>query len=372
MKAIRSWCTAVLFAVCLHAAPVKAASPSCPEGVGPELAGTTLRVGLKYAPPFVIEGERGGWTGMSVELWEAVGACLGAKQRYVEYATTEELLDAVGKGEVDVGVSALSLSSQRERRVDFTHVFHVGSLGALVPHRPDHSAMAGIVHRVSQPGVMPTALALAASTLLVAYGCWRIERRRGNLFFSEGPASGFYQSLLWSVQLVLAGRGDPFSIKHRGGQLLVLCLTFFGATIVSGVTAVITSTLTLEGIDQRVRSINDLKARSLGVMTTGRAREWALNQHLLPLQMRSWPQVQRRIDEHAFDALVHDRDILEYLVKEHVLRDVRVEPLSFSPQAYAFALPAGSALRKPINLSLLALRDSAGWSALESKYLGAD
>jgi len=363
---------AVFFAGLLLAVPAHAALTSCPKGAQAEQTTTTLRVGLKYAPPFAMEDERGGWTGLSIELWEAVAACMAVKYRYVEYATADELLDAVNKGEVDVGVSALSVSSEREQRVDFTHVFHVGSLGALVPHRSNDSATASIVQRLRKPGVGAAAAALVAATLLVAYGCWYLERRRGNQFFSEGPGSGFYQSLLWSVQLVFSGRGDPFSIKHRGGQLLVLLLTFFGATIVSSVTAVITSTLTLEGIDHRVRSVKDLNSRSIGVMTTGRAREWALREHLAPIQVRSWPQVQRRIDEHAFDALVHDRDILKFLVKEQVLRNVRVEPLSFNPQAYAFALPSGSGLRKPVNLSLLALRDSAGWEVLENKYLGTE
>jgi polar amino acid transport system substrate-binding protein len=370
MTSSARWLAWLLLVCSLCSSKAEAALAACPQGIGAQWTGTTLRVGLKYAPPFVVEGERGGWTGLSVELWEGVAACLGARSRYVEYATTEELLEAVDKGEVDVAVSALSMSSDRERRIDFTHVFHMGSLGALVPHRPSHGAMAEVTHRLAQPGVAPALMALAAATLLVAYGYWRLERRRGNLFFSEGPAAGFYQSLLWSVQLVFAGRGDPFSIRHRGGQLLVLLLTFSGATIVSGMTALIASTLTLEGIDQRMRSVSDLRSRTVGVMTTGRAREWVLGQNMAPVQMRSWPQVQRRIDEHAFDALVHDRDILQYLVKERVLHDVRVEPLSFNPQAYAFALPAGSALRKPINLSLLALRDGAGWTALERKYLG--
>lgn len=354
----------------LMAAPVHAALTSCANGGPPGPAGITVRVGLKYAPPFVLEDERGGWTGLSVELWEAVAACLGVKYLYFEYATTDELLDAVSKGEVDAGVSALSVTSEREQRVDFTHVYHVGSLGALVPKRSSENAVTGIVRRLSRPSVAGTALALLGATLLVAYGCWQLERRRGNLFFTEGPGSGFYQSWLWSVQLVFAGRGDPFSVKHRGWQLLVLFLTFFGATIVSGMTAVITSSLTLEGIDQRVHSLKDLKARTIGVMTTGRAREWALSERLVPVQLRSWPQVQRRLDEQAFDALLHDRDILEFLVKEQVLRNVRVEPLSFKPQSYAFAIRPGSELRKPINLNLLALRDSAAWAALENKYLG--
>lgn len=346
--------------------------PSCPDGVHVDAGPVALRVGVKYAPPFVLESERGGWTGLSVELWETVAACLNVKQTYVEYPTTDELLDAVAHGDVDVAVSALSVSSQRERRLDFTHAFHVGSLGALVPHRGGHVAMAAIAKRLGQPGALAGASALVAATLLIAYGCWRLERGRGNEFFSQGPASGFYQALLWSVHLVFAGRGDPFTLRHRGGQLLVFLLTFSGATVVSGITAVITSALTLEGIDQRIRSVDELKSKTLGVMASGRAREWVLAEHLSRVQLRSWPEVQRKLDERGFDALVHDRDILEYLVKERLLRDVRVEPVSFSPQAYAFALPPGSAWRKPIDVSLLAVQESAGWAGLKARYLGTD
>lgn len=359
------WLLAAIGAPACHAA-----LPSCPEGVRIEHGQATLRVGVKYAPPFVLESERSGWTGLGVELWDAVAACLGVTQSYVEYPTVDELLDAVARGEVDVAVSALSLSSQRERQVDFTHAFHVGSLGVLVPHRANRGAAAEIGKRVQQPEVLAAASALVAATLLIAYGCWRLERRRGNEFFAQGPASGFYQALLWSVQLVFSGRGDPFSIRHRGGQLLVFFLTFFGATIVSAVTAVITSALTLEGIDQRIRSVDDLKSRALGVMVSGRAREWVLGERLPRVQLRSWPEVQRKFDERGFDALVHDREILEYLVKERVLQEVRVEPVSFNPQAYAFALPPGSGWREAIDTSLLAVQESAGWAVLKAKYLG--
>jgi ABC-type amino acid transport substrate-binding protein len=348
------------------------AAPACPEGVRLDAGRPELRVGVKYAPPFVLEGKRGGWTGLSIELWQQVAACLGVKQTYIEFATAEELLDAVAHRRVDVGVSALSVTGERERRLDFTHAFHTGALGVLAPDGVGADATHQIARRMQQPEVLAAVSALTAATLLIAWGCWRVERRRGNVFFAEGPAGGFYQSLLWAVQLVFSGRGDPFSIRHRGGQLLVFFLTFFGATIVSGVTAVITSALTLDGMDRRIRSVAELRSRTLGVLATGRAREWALAERLQPVQVRSWPEVQRKIDEGRFEALVHDRDILEYLVKERFLQRVRVEPLQFNPQPYAFALPPGSELREPVGVSLLSLQESAGWAVLKAKYLGME
>jgi polar amino acid transport system substrate-binding protein len=45
-------------------------------------------------------------------------------------------------------------------------------------------------------------------------------------------------------------------------------------------------------------------------------------------------------------------------------------PLLLERQDYAFALPNASALREPINASLLEAINSADWQARVSEYLG--
>lgn len=349
-----------------------AGGTGCPETSLPHLPQRSMRVGVKYAPPFVVDTGAGQWAGLGIDLWQAVSACLKMRVAYVEYATVEDLLDAAARNEVDVAVGALSVNSERASAVDFTPAFHVGSLGAVVPAGPRRPAMATAAAHLMQPQVVAAAASLALATLLIAYGCWRLERRRGNVFFCEGPAQGLYQSLLWSVQLVFAGRGDPFSIRHRGGQLLVFALTFLGATVVSTMTALITSSLTLGGIDHHLRNASELGHKRIAVMASGRARDWAMGERMLPTQIRSWPEAQRKFDENAADALVHDRDILAYLVKERILHDVRLEPLRFDTQMYAFALPPGSPLRRPVDAAMLAVLESAAWPQMRTRWLGND
>jgi hypothetical protein len=46
------------------------------------------------------------------------------------------VLDAVARGEVDVAVSALSVTSQRERRLDLTHAYHEVPRNRLNPEDP--------------------------------------------------------------------------------------------------------------------------------------------------------------------------------------------------------------------------------------------
>ena len=42
----------------------------------------TLRVGIKAVPPFAMPDGQGGWTGISVELWQRIAVGLGWQDRH--------------------------------------------------------------------------------------------------------------------------------------------------------------------------------------------------------------------------------------------------------------------------------------------------
>lgn len=351
-------------------APAHAAPAFCPDDLPATPVGTRLKVGIKYAPPFVMRDEKKRWKGLAVDLWETIALCMNTRHVYVEYPSTDELLRAAESGEVDVALGAISITHRRERLLDFSHAFHNGSLGVIVRDVTQARGFIDVLAGFLRADVMLVVLGLLVATVVIAYTYWRVEGQTAGGLFRKGPAHGFYNATLWAVQLVFSGRGDPFEINHRGAQLFVLFLTFFGVTIVSGVTALITSSLTLQGIERRIHSVDDLRHQRLGLMITGPAGEWATGEKLHAVQMRSWPEVQRQFDERRIDAFVHDRDILQFLVKDGYLKNVRVEPISLQPSAYGLAVVSGSPLREPMDRALLALQDDRMWAVLTGKYLG--
>lgn len=365
---MKKFLSAILLCVLGWHAAVSAAPQFCPDGVATQTK-QPLKVGIQYAPPFVMN-DKNGWQGLSIELWETIALCMGVKHEYVEFATTEELLNAVTSRKIDLAIGALSITSKREQVLDFSHSYHTGSIGAIVPDASTNRKFIDVLKRFFRLNVMLVIVGLICVTIFIAFWYWRHESQYGNKFFADGPLKGFYNSVIWAIQLVFAGRGDPFSIRDRRGQLFVLFLTFFGATIVSGITAIITSSLTLQGIEWHVQNTDDLKKLNIGVMDTGHAREWAIDEKLYVKQMRSWPEVQRRLDEKSINAFVHDRDILQFLLKDQYLKNVRLEPVSFKPDNYGIAMPAGSPLREAINRSILAIEEDKFWAVLKGKYLG--
>ena len=115
-------------------------------------------MGVKETPPFVMRGDDGAWTGLSVELWQRIAADLRIRYEFQEYDLAG-LLNAVEDGEIDVAVAALSVTPERERVLDFTHGYHHAGLGIAVKrfydgHLSAHESVAS--HTLA--GLEPSAL----------------------------------------------------------------------------------------------------------------------------------------------------------------------------------------------------------------------
>ena len=355
-------------------APFAFAAPSyCPE-IDPISVEQPIRIGTKFSPPFVM-GQLSNLEGLSIKLWQLIADCmdLSAEQfKFVEYGTADDLINAAHLGEIDLAVAALSITADRETHIDFSHPYFEASLGTLVADRDSGANFGLVLAKIFKSNLLNIILGLLTFMFVVAIYYWWTERQRGNEFFAEGPLKGFYKALIWSTLLVFQGRGDPFSLNTRFGQLFVLFLMFFGVTIISSFTAVITSSLTLQALEPQVTSISDLKGKTVAVKNLSVASDWAIEQGVFVEQLQTFPQLQRKFDEGVVDVFIHDKEILQYLVTTKALVDVKLAPLSLVPQDYAIAFPEGSALREPVNRSLLSILDEEVWQTYLNQYLGTN
>lgn len=348
-----------------------AAPGYCPE-IEPIELELPMTIGIKFAPPFVM-GSKNNPKGLSIELWQLIASCLDLDDNdytFVEYGSAESLIEAAQIREVDLSIAAISVTAEREQKVDFSHSYFEASLGTLVANRDGTANFALLVGKILQSNLLNIGLGLLFFMFTVALYYWYTERKWGNPFFSNGPLKGFYQALIWATLLVFQGRGDPFSLNTRVGQLFVLFLVFFGVTIISGFTAVITSSLTLQGLEPEITQVSDLKNNVVAVKVQSVAQTWADENNVFVRPMQTFPQVQRKFNEGEIDVFIHDKQILQYLVNEKSLVDVKLGPLSLLPQDYAIALPEQSPLMEGINRSILKILESTIWSAYLREYLG--
>ena len=145
-------------------------------------------IGTKDAPPFSMRDAGGRWYGISIELANRVAVDLDVEIEYREL-TLQGLLDGVRDGTLDAAAAALTITSEREETIDFSHPFHTSGLGIAVPARSE-SGWGAILGRVFSSSFLKAVFALVALLAAVGFALWLFERKRNAEQFGGKTAEG--------------------------------------------------------------------------------------------------------------------------------------------------------------------------------------
>jgi len=327
-----------------------------------------LTVATRHVPPFAIKNDDGSWEGISISLWQQIAAALGWEYRFQEMGL-EQMLEAVQRGEVDAAVAALTITSEREQQVDFSHPFLSAGLGIAVPRSGDGGWMA-VGTRLVSGRFLTLVAGLLGLLLLVGLVVWLFERRR-NAQFGGGPAKGISSGLWWSaVTMTTVGYGDK-APQSFGGRAVAMVWMFASVIITSSFTAAITTTLTVGELGDKIQGPKDL-AHARVLTLAGSTSELYLRAHRRDHE--SVPDLTSALERLATgqaDAVVYDAPILRYMVLQGFADRVKVLSGSFERQDYGIAFPSGSRLREPVNPELLKRLHEPLWQDILYRYLGS-
>jgi ABC-type amino acid transport substrate-binding protein len=163
------------------------------------------------------------------------------------------------------------------------------------------------------------------------------------------------------------GNAGPRTLPGR----TVAMLWMVGSIIAIAVfTAGITSALTVRSLQGSVQGVTDLTRVRVGAVD-GTSTEVSLAR--IRAGFTGFPTARDgllALRERKIDAFVYDRPLLAWTINHEFRSSVQLLDATFESQHYAFALPPGSALRKPLNLSILKATQSSWWDETLYRYLG--
>ena len=350
-----------------HGAPAPGSAGAAPTAATPRPSARPLIIATRHVPPFAIRGAEGSWSGMAIDLWDRIAERLGVEFRYQDMGLAE-MLDAVAEGRADAAVAALTITAEREGRVDFSHPYLTSGLGIAVAQRPS-GGMGAVLKRLFSGRFLAVLAALLA--LLAGTGTliWLAERRH-NAQFERDPAKGIGSGLWWSaVTMTTVGYGDKAPVTPLG-RTVALVWMFAGIIMISGFTAAITTALTVGELTSPIKDIDDLyQARVLTVQ--GSTSERFLGEQGIPHEaLTSLPKALTRLADNGADAVVYDAPILRWMIADQHAGVLRVLPQVLERQDYGIALPQQSPARERINTLLLEIIGGDDWPALVQRYLG--
>lgn len=356
-----------LIAFALGAWPGVSIRPAQAQSAAP--AAREIVVATKEAPPFAMKSSDGDWTGIAIDLWKRTGDQLGMHTTFREYQTVPEMLAAVSGGSADAAIAAITVTSEREKSVDFTQPFYSSGLGVAVPANKEIewlSILRGIftLHFLEAVSVLIFIAAAVGSAI------WFIERRE-TPHFSEG-AKGLGTGLWWSASAMTQAAAADKAPATLWGRLLGMLWMIASIIIIASFTAGITSQLAAKRLEAAVRTSADLAAVRTGSVSSTNAFDYLTGEHI---DVRAYPSVSAGLEAlkaGKLDAFVYDRPILEWNVRKAFADDVQVLDKLFEHENYAIAVPQGSALRQQIDFAIVDELRGPAWRDVLLRYLGQD
>jgi polar amino acid transport system substrate-binding protein len=330
--------------------------------------GRTLVVGTKETPPFSMKAADGTWSGISIDLWRDIAAQLNLAFEFRE-TDLRGLLDGVTDGSLDVAVAALTVTSEREKVMDFTHPFFHTGLGIAVSRRPG-SPWLDVFRSFYSLAILKFVVGLFLALLLVGSLIWRFERKKNPEQFGGDMKAGIFSGLWWSmVTMSTVGYGDKAPITHGGRSVAILWM-LVSICVVAVLTAHITSNLTLVQMRSSIKGPQDLVHVRVGAIADSTSSDY-LGRNRIPFSpYKTASEGLHAMAEGKIQAMVYDKPILQYLVQKDHPGKLEVLPNTFDEQDYGIALREGSPLRVPVNLVLLKIIYSPAWQDTLSLYLG--
>jgi polar amino acid transport system substrate-binding protein len=336
-----------------------------------------LVVGLTESPPFCMQARDGSWSGISVELWEWIAADLGVETEFRGTTVTGVFDDLAPGRPLDVSIGALTITAEREDRVDFTQPFFLSGLGVAVKAAPGDGGLWLWLGRVFAWNFWRIVAALLTSLVLVAFLIWALERK-GNPkeFGGDGKAHrGIGAALWWSaVTMTTVGYGD-LAPRSPAGRLVAIAWMFVSLFLVSWFTASMASILTAERLDAGtggfvVRGADDLRRLHVAVIPGTSSEEYLKRQRIDYMRVSLKDLMEVLLNGRA-QAVLIDAAPLRYIARsETYAGKITVLPQTFQTEPYGIALRLDSPWRKPVDRALLRRLATPAWRDLVYHYLG--
>jgi polar amino acid transport system substrate-binding protein len=361
---LRAWSGTIIVVLSL----VLPAPASVHDEEGRELAGANLVVGTRERPPFAIKNDDGTWSGIAIDLWRSIAGQLGVSYELQE-RDQEALFRGIQDGTFDVVIDALAITAERERVVDFSHPYYTTGLGIAVP-RQISSDWIGALHHVLSKELLQLLVVIGAATLLVGVLVWVVERKRNVQHFGGRSSEGIGSAVWWSATtMTTVGYGDKAPITATGRMIAVVWM-FIGIVLVSGITATITTALTVHRLGSRIQGPEDLPGTWVATIPGTAAEAYLKQHHVASKPYDTVVEGLRAVARHQVDAMVYDAPILRYIAQTEMGGAIRVLHATFDHEDYGLVIPQGSRLREPINRALLTITREPGWQDLLRSYLG--
>jgi ABC-type amino acid transport substrate-binding protein len=318
----------------------------------------------------VIE-DNGQYQGFVIDLWQEISRRLNVPYAIEAVESVDTLLEAIESNEADIGIGAISITADREKRLNFSQPILESGLQILVYQQ--NRGLLGQLQRttlgiVSSPAFYGAIGIFILILLLVAHLIWLLEHRHNPDFPRPYPL-GIWDAFWWAaVTVTTVGYGDK-TPKRPLGKLVALLWMCAGYFVFGYFIASMTTIFTVDGLQGAIQSVDDLAGRRVATVEASTAADFLANSPTIPVEYADLGQMYQALQRGEVEAIVYDAPILQHYAS-HEGNPGQLVGGIFERQFYGFALPINSPYLKPINVALLQTIEDGTYERLRELWFG--
>jgi polar amino acid transport system substrate-binding protein len=363
MTRTRRWAAIVGVGLILTVAAASAASADTTRWDVDGAPGSTIKVGIKPLDPFVTRnGDR--YHGFSIDLWNEIARRNSWQTSYLWHDTLPSLLTDVQTSTVDVGIAGITITKDREHVLDFSYPMFSAGLEVMTTPRGSSPTLTSELAGFLTAGLGRYLLAMLTALIIAGHLVWLATRRRTPLGYLAGVGLGIYKA----AGLGLVGDYGVADPKRPLGRAAAVIWTIVGVSFVSVFTAALASQLTVRNIESKITGLQDLSGAKVATVTASSAAAYLTAHAITFTGVPTIDDAYRQLDSGRIDAIVFDAPVLQNHIKLTRSTNETMVGGILARENYGIALPAGSALRKKINETLLDITADGTYDELYSKY----
>ncbi len=323
-----------------------------------------IKIAVKEFPPLVFKD----YKGFCIDIANIICEKNNLNPEFVMFNSVPGLLGAVESGVCDIGFAGITITPEREKRVDFSQPFFESGLMIAVRNET-FSQITSIGNAVLRVIGLSIVLFFVGLTI-VAHLVWWIERDDEDpLGFPTAYIKGILDAYWWAVvTMSTVGYGDKRP-KKIGGRFIAAIWMFIGIIWFAGLTATLSSALTVDRIEHgEIADLPDLYGKKVAVIEDTTSEDFLRYHNVKIVLTGSFDELLANLKAGRADAIVYDAPPLLYAAK--LDPTIKVVGNMFADQRYGIVFPntGGEELKELFDIGIMTSRINGEYQKIYGKW----
>jgi polar amino acid transport system substrate-binding protein len=327
----------------------------------------SIKVGITSSEPFVMYNENSQkYEGFSIDLWNYISRELNINTEYIYIDKFPSLIDSVAKNNIDLAISGITITYDREKYLDFSHPMFSTGLGVMtLSGHSDVSLMDTLWKDVIMSFSIDLFKYFFIYIFIIMNIRWivNITSKNEETIFSKNYFIGMYESFWWTMTMLVTWEAPKSHGFMRGVDLSIYIVGIVGLSMF---TAVVTSSLSTQKISSIIKDENDLKTKTVVTVKNVAPARYLKKIGVNTIEVDSIYDGMKLLKNKKVKYLVYDKPRLQYLAKKFN-KDLQsnifqVDNILFNHQDYGIALSQKFKYKEEVNQLLLKIKESDGYN----------